>query len=257
MPEGAPVELERSDIREPESVNRALREATGAVNAVSLYAEHGDLTFRAVHVDGAEQLAKSAREIGLERLVHISGIGSDPESDSPYVAARGQGEEKVRHAFPEATVLRPSVLFGPGDAFLRNLDKLTRAPVVPLFGTGNTRLQPVFVEDVATGLERALKLPEAPGRIFELGGGAIYTYREVLQAVLAHRNRWRPLLPIPFPIWRTLAALSSRILASPPLTPDQVILMEQDNTVGGQEATFADLGIEPASLEDKMAESLP
>ncbi|MFA9462166.1 complex I NDUFA9 subunit family protein [Thiohalorhabdus sp. Cl-TMA] len=252
----APVELMETDIRSPDDVRTAVRGVAGAINAVSLYQEHDDLTFQDIHVDGAERIAACAREEGLERLVHVSGIGSDPESESRYVAARGLGEQRVREAFPDSIILRPSVLFGPGDSFLQALDGITRAPVVPMFGRGATRLQPAFVEDVVSGIGQSLVRTGVTGKVFELGGGKVYTYREILQVILAHRQRRRLLLPVPFPIWRALAGVAER-LPGQPLTVDQVMLMEHDNTVGSDLATFADLGIHPASIEDRIAVSLP
>lgn len=259
VPEGAdPARIEpiRADIRREAEVAAALNSADAAVNVVSLYVERGDATFQAIHVDGAARVARRAREAGVARLAHISGIGSDPDADSPYVAARGQGEQAVREAFPDANLLRPSVMFGPDDAFLRNLAAITRLPVVPLFGRGRTRLQPAHVEDVATAFARLLERPETAGGTHELGGGVVYTYREILEQVLAHYGRRRPLLPVPFTVWRTLAALAG-LLPDPPLTTDQIALMAMDNIVGPEAATFADLGIDPASLTDRLGECLP
>ena len=259
VPEGsdpARTEPVAADIRREADVDRALDGAHAAVNVVSLYVERDDATFQAIHVAGAARLARRAREAGVARLAHISGIGSDPDADSPYVAARGQGEQAVRTAFPDANLLRPSVMFGAGDAFLRNLAGITRLPVVPLFGRGRTRLQPVHVEDMATAFARLLDSPETAGRTYELGGGAVYTYREILELVLAHQGRRRPLLPVPFPAWRALAALTG-LLPDPPLTTDQIALMAMDNVVAPGAATFADLGLDPAALADRLSECLP
>ncbi len=250
------IELHSVDIRGDMPVAYAVRGATAVVNAVSLYAEQDDATFKAIHEDGAERIARRVSELGAERLVHISGIGSDPGSASPYVAARGRGEKLVQKAFPDATILRPSVMFGPNDAFLQGLNWVTRFPVIPLFGDGSTRLQPVHVEDVATAVIRVLERSDTTGRVFELGGGAVYTYREALQVVMRYRGRNRPLLPIPFFLWNALADLTSR-RPQPFLTRDQVMLMEKDNVVGEEADTFADLGIQPASLEERIAECLP
>ena len=238
---GAGVEQVRCDIRDPASVAKALAGAEGGVNAVSLYVEgQGQDSFQAVHVDAARCVARTARERGVSRLVHVSGIGSDPRSPSPYVAARGRGEAAVREAMPEAALLRPSVLFGPGDAFLGTLDGVTRLPVVPLFGDGSTRLQPVHVDDVAAAAAAALTRPEAAGRVFELGGAGVYRYRDLLEMVMAARRRRRLLLPVPFALWRALARACA-ILPSPPLTLDQVIIMQRDNTVSSGTAGFAEL----------------
>lgn len=250
------VERCPADIRDRDDVARAVDGATGVVNAVSLYAERAGATFDAIHVEGAANLARGVREAGVERLVHVSGIGVDEHSPSAYVRARARGEQRVREIFPEAVILRPSVLFGPHDAFLGALKSVTLAPVIPLFGKGDTRLQPVYVEDVALAVEQSLDNPEAPGRVFELGGAEVLTYREAVEAVLAHLGRRRLLLPMPFAAWRLLAAVTS-VLPGPPLTRDQVILMQADNMVSGDRPGIADLGIEPHGLRGALPDCLP
>lgn len=253
---GDRVEQLTADVRDPDAAARAVQDADGVVNAVSLYAERAGTTFQDIHVEGAANLARDARDAGVERLVHVSGIGVDEDSPSAYVRARARGERRVREFFPEAVVLRPSVLFGPGDAFLAALKSVTLAPVIPLFGRGDTRLQPVFVDDVARAVERSLDDPGAPGRIFELGGAQVLTYREAVAAVLAHLGRRRVLVPVPFPAWRVLAGAVS-VLPGPPLTRDQVILMQSDNRVSGDLPTFADLGLEPVGFRPALPDCLP
>jgi NADH dehydrogenase len=251
-----PVELCEADIRDDASVAVALEGADSVVNAVSLYVETRELGFDAIHVEGAGRLARLARLTGIERLVQISGIGASSASSSAYVRARGRGETAVLDAFPKAIILRPSVMFGPGGGFLATLSVLTRLPVIPLFSHGETRLQPVHVVDVARALIRLLGEPLGERRLFELGGPDIMTYREIVSLVMAHRHRERLLMPLPFPVWRTLAALLS-VLPDPPLTRDQVILMERDNVVGEGVGRFEDLAIRPRSLRDSLPECLP
>ncbi|MEF8833841.1 MAG: complex I NDUFA9 subunit family protein, partial [Halofilum sp. (in: g-proteobacteria)] len=158
--------------------------------------------------------------------------------------------------FPGATILRPSVLFGPDDGFLATLDHVTRLPVVPLFGRGDTRLQPVHAQDVAAAVANATHTPDATGRVFELGGNEVLRYREIVQAVLSHRRRWRPLLPVPWTAWRGIAH-AGKMLSNPPLTIDQIVLMQADNIVSAGMATFADLGIEARGLHASLTECLP
>ena len=144
------------------SVAEAIAGADGVVNAVSLYVEHGKETFQAVHVEAAERVARQARKAGTKQLVHVSGIGSDANSRSKYIRARGQGELAVRSVFPATTLIRPAVMFGPDDAFLTTLlGLLRRLPVYPMFGRGETRLQPAYVEDVAEAIARSMERPEA------------------------------------------------------------------------------------------------
>ena len=251
------VEICVADVRDDASVAAALAGAQHAVNAVGLYVEHGDETFRAVHEEGAMRIAREAARAGVERLVHVSGIGADAASPSRYVRSRALGEQRVREAFAAATILRPSVLFGPDDAFLSSLAEITRLlPAFPLFGTGAKRLQPVYVDDVAAAVLRALDDPAAPDRTYELGGAAVYSYREIVEVVLHHLGRRRLLLPLPFLAWEVQAVVLG-LLPNPPLTRDQIELMRHDNVVGADADTFGDLGIEPRALVDLLPACLP
>lgn len=249
------VERQRADVQDDDEIAAALENAGTVVNAVSLYLEGGGLDFENIHVEGATRLARLARDAGVERFIHVSGIGVSTESPSRYVQARARGELRVRETFPGATILRPSVLFGPDDGFLATLDAVTRLPLVPLFGRGNTRLQPVHVDDVAAAVAVAAHAADAADRVFELGGGDVLRYREIVAAVLSHRRRRRPLLPVPWAAWRGIAHAGT-VLPNPPLTIDQLVLMQADNVVGAGTATFADLGIEPRGLRASLAECL-
>ncbi|GHE22803.1 complex I NDUFA9 subunit family protein [Halomonas urumqiensis] len=249
------LEMAIADIRSDADVAMVLEDADAVLNAVSLYRETSTTGFEEIHVEGAGRLAMLAREAGIERLVHVSGIGASNDSPSAYVRARARGEEAVLDAMPRATLLRPSVLFGRDDAFLAALDTLTRLPVVPLFGRGETRLQPVHVIDVARAAARLLAGPEQPRRLFELGGPEVMSYREIVELVMAYRQRQRRLLTVPFWVWRTLASLLSP-LPDAPLTRDQVILMRDENQVGDGVGTFADLGLAPRSLRDALPDCL-
>lgn len=243
----------QADLRDPGSVRAALDGADAAVNAVSLYVESRDATYRAIHVEGAGQLARAAADAGLHRLVHISGVGADAGSTSAYIRARGEGEDAVRAEFPAATILRPSVMFGPDDAFLTTLIALVqRLPIVPLFGDGGTQLQPVHVEDVAAAVAIVLTASGPPAPIYELGGPEVLTYRALLERVVHHLDRRRPLLPVPFQVWNVLAA-ACRMLPSPPLTEGQVALMRQDNVADPGLPGFGALGIDPAPIEAELS----
>jgi NADH dehydrogenase len=238
-----------ADVRDPAAVARALDGASAAINAVGLYRERAGATFEAVHVAGAGTVAGAAAAAGLERLIHVSGIGADAASSSSYVRARAAGEAAVRAAFAGSTILRPSVLFGPGDSFIGALDALARiTPVLPLFGAGDTRLQPVFVGDVAAAAARALAMPGSTGQLYELGGPRIYTYRALLELLLARSGRRRLLLPVPFVLWRILATVA-KLLPRPPVSEAQVTLMSRDNLVAPEARGLADLAITPTALE--------
>lgn len=251
------VEVLRGDVREAEAVARAVAGASAVVNAVGLYVERGAATFEAVHIRGARQVARQAARLGVPRLVHVSGIGAAEDSPSHYVRARARGDAAVRGAFPEATVLRPSVLFGPGDAFFTGLAAIARAmPVIPLFGDGDTRLQPVYVGDVAQAVAAAVERPAAAGRTFDLGGPDIYSYRDLLALTLRQTGRRRLLLPVPFAIWDLLAAVAG-LLPRPPLTRAQVVLMKSDNVAGDATPGLSDLGIDATAVETLLPRILP
>src|SRR5215207_9982930 len=245
----------RADVHNGAEVTAALEGAYGAVNAVSLYVEHGRETFRAVHVDAAARVARVAREAGVEHLVHVSGIGSNPESSSRYIKARGEGEQAVQRAFANATLIRPSVMFGPDDAFLTTLVKMVRLlPVCPMFGRGETKLQPVYVEDVAEGITRLFKNAAGMSRACnEFAGPQIYTYEELLRTIARHLGARRNLVPVPFSLWNVLATISEYVPGAP-LTRDQIALMQNDNVASSQLPGLSELGVEPTPVNAVLDE---
>lgn len=238
----------RADVRDEDSAAAAIDGARAVVNAVGLYVEKGGETFQAVHVRGAERVARLASRAGVAHLVQISGIGADTASPSAYVRARAEGEGVVRAAFDDAVILRPSALFGPGDAFLTSLAAIARvAPVWPLFGRGGTRLQPVFVDDVAEAITKVVAGSAPSVGTYELGGPDIFTYRELIEMLLKHLGLRRLLVPIPFALWDLLAGVLS-VLPNPPVTRDQLALVARDNLVGSEALSFRHLGIAPRSV---------
>lgn len=249
--DGDRLETIAADIRNDGDVAQALDGAQGVVNAVSLYVQRRQVRFADIHVEGAARLARLAREADIGTLVQISGIGASQRSRSAYVRARADGEIAVMEYFPKAAILRPSVLFGPDDAFLNTLSGLTRLPAIPLFGDGTVRLQPVHVIDVARAVGRLFAAAPPARRLFELGGPDVMHYRDILALVMAHRQRERRLVPVPFSLWHLLAT-GAAILPNPPLTQDQVILMREDNIVSENVGTFEDLGILPRSLRESL-----
>ena len=250
-PDGG-IELVQADVWNEATVARAVEGSASVVNTVGHYVEKGGGTFDKVHGQGALHVARQAMQAGAERLVHISGVGAHPGSPSPYVRARGIGETLVKDAFDGVTILRPSVIFGPGDSFLNTLTRMTQQfPIMPLFGTGSTRLQPVFVGNVAEACIRVLADPSTRGRVYELGGPRIYTYRELVRLVRDRVAGRALMVPCPFLVWDVLAAAMATH-PNPPLTRDQVTLMKRDNVVDGQASTLDDLGIRPVSVEEAM-----
>lgn len=246
-----------ADVWDEATVAPALEGSEAVINTVGHYVARGKATFEAIHGQGAMQVARASANAGVRRLVHISGIGADPASGSPYVRARGIGERLVKEAFPEVTILRPSVMFGPEDAFFNRLAGLARVmPVLPLFGSGDVKLQPVYVGDVAEAVARALATEAAQGKTYELGGPRAYTYKALLQLLLKQLGRKRLLMPVPYFAWELLAALMAP-LPNRPISRDQVILMKRDNVVGSQALGFADLDIVPTAVEEVLPSYLP
>lgn len=238
-----------ADVRDETSVALAMEGCDAVINVVGLYVERGAETFEAVHELGALNVAHQCAAHDVGRLIHISGIGADLNSESSYVRARAKGELLAKDVFAKITILRPSVLFGPDDKFLNTFAKLIRAsPVMPLFGDGRTKLQAVYVGDVAQAACKILPDLGTRGQTYELGGPRAYTYRELIELVLSRLNKRRLLLPLPFFLWETMAALLS-VLPVPPLTRDQVALMKCDNVVSKNARSLRDLGIKPTALE--------
>jgi uncharacterized protein YbjT (DUF2867 family) len=219
------------------------------VNCVGILRESGAQTFELVHHTGPARLARFAREAGVDRFIHVSAIGADPRSSSAYARTKAAGEQAVRDAFPTVTILRPSVVFGPEDQFFNRFAAMaTVSPVLPLIGGGETRFQPVYVGDVADAVVACLEDSATAGRIYELGGPKIYSFREVLELVLSEIRRKRRFIDLPFAVAAFQAKLMS-ILPSPPLTPDQVELLKGDNIVSSGALTLASLGLTPTPAE--------
>jgi len=205
-----------------------------------------------VHVEAAARIARAARRAGIKRFVHLSGIGADAASPSPYIRNRGEGEAAVQAAFPGAVVIRAAVIFGPDDAFLTTILGLLRTlPAYPLFGDGRTRLQPVCVDDVAAAIAQVLRQTQKPHPIYELAGPRVYSYEEMLRTI-ARIAGLRPLLVrMPFAFWDAVAGVAE-ILPRPPLTRNQVELMQIDTTASDSRPGFGVLGISPRSLEEEL-----
>jgi uncharacterized protein YbjT (DUF2867 family) len=239
-----------ADVRDQASVAAAVAGVDAVVNAVSAYIEKPGVTFESVHERGARTVAEEAVSAGVARLVLVSGIGADPESGSRYIRARGRGELLVRQAFPSATIVRPSAMFGPGDALFGTLADIVRLlPVVPLIGGGRTRLQPVYVDDVAEAIVRMLADRGTAGQTYELAGPGVYTLRELISFALRLIDKRRLLVPMPFAVAEIQARLFE-FLPSPPLTTSQVDLLRVDNLASGALPGFRELNIRPKTIED-------
>jgi NADH dehydrogenase len=219
------------------------------INLVGILYERGRQRFSAVHGEGAGRIAAAAAAADVRRLVHVSAIGADPASPASYARTKAAGEAAVRKHFANATIVRPSIVFGPEDGFFNRFAAMACvSPVLPLIGGGHTRFQPVYVGDVAEAIVRALADQAAPGATYELGGPKVYTFKELLQLMLAQIGRRRCLVTVPWGIARLQAAFLEWIPV-PPLTRDQVRLLERDNVVGSGAKGLGDLGIQPTPVE--------
>ena len=244
------LEAVRADILDPASVALAVAGSQTVVNAVSLYVERGNRTFERVHVKAAADLAAASRNSSVEQFIHISGIGSDARSESSYIRARGQGEHVVASTMP-SIIIRPSVMIGTDDSFLTVLIRLIRLlPVYPLFGNGETRLQPVYVGDVAQAISVLIDRNQHIGSsIFEFGGPQVYTYEELVREIARQLGvQIRP-IPVPFEIWSVLARMAE-FLPAAPLTRNQIELMRHDNVAAPDLPGIKELDIEPHGISE-------
>ena len=227
----------------------AIEGADAVISLAGILYEKGRQTFDSVMHQGAGRLARLAKAAGARRFVHVSAIGADSVSPSAYGRAKAAGEAAVRAAFPEAVILRPSIVFGPEDDFFNRFADLARyLPALPLIGGGQTRFQPVYVGDVADAAMAALDRPEAAGRIYQLGGPEVYSFRELMELVLRETRRRRLLVSVPLSL-AMIQATFLEFLPVPPLTRDQVKLLQRDNIVLPGLPELRDLGINPTAVE--------
>jgi uncharacterized protein YbjT (DUF2867 family) len=243
----------QANLRYPASVEAAMRDSHAAINLCGILAESGAQTFDAVQGTGAETVAKAAAAAGA-RMVHVSAIGADANSPSSYARAKAAGEAAVLSAVPSATIMRPSVVFGPEDQFTNRFAALARmSPVLPLIGGGLTKLQPVYVGDVATAVADAVEGKTKPGATYELGGPEVLTMREIMETILATIERQRMLVSLPFGLAKFKALFLQFAPGPLNLTPDQVTLLQSDNVVSDTAKaaglTLEGMGIAADSLE--------
>lgn len=246
------IVLTKGNIRNEQSVREAVKGSHIVINTVGVLHETGKQRFPALHAQGPELLAKAAKEAGAERFIHFSALGIDKHTKSRYARSKSTGEKAVLAAFPTATILRPSIVFGAEDRFFNKFAAMGRlSPVLPLIGGGKTLFQPIYVGDIARATRMILDRPYTHTQIFELGGPRIYSFKQLMQLILAVIHKRRLLLPLPFAL-ATLMGSVLEFMPSSPLTRDQVRLLKQDNIVNpakGGILTLDDLGLEANSLE--------
>lgn len=266
-PNGDPgqIILKACNIRNAEMVEDAIRGADTVVNLVGILSPWGKQTFEAVQHEGAANVARACAKAGVKNLVHVSALGADLESDAAYARTKAEGEKAVLEAFPSATILRPSVIFGPEDGFFNKFAAMARiAPALPvmgtpffpqvtfkdgdldinLYGTGGAKLQPVYVGDVARACVNAVDNDDAKGQTYELGGPEVMTFLGIMKRVLKYTQRERFLAPVSFGVGKIIGGILG-FLPNPILTREQVSMLETDNVVSEGAKGLKDLGVEP------------
>jgi uncharacterized protein YbjT (DUF2867 family) len=244
------IDLVQANIRNRPSIERAVDGADAVVVSVGVLSSGGAQTFEAVHARGPGLIARAAAAAGVKQLVHVSAIGADAESPSHYARSKAQGEALVRREFPGAAIVRPSIVFGPEDGFFNRFANLARySPVLPLIGGGQKRMQPVFVADVADALMAILNRADSAGKTYELGGPRAYTFEELMALVLEVTGRKCWLVPVPVQVAMILGAIAELSPLAPPLTRDQVRLLQIDNVASPDRPGLADLAVAPTPVE--------
>lgn len=245
----------QANLRNEASVQRAVAGADIVINLVGIGAQAGKQTFEAVHVDGAAAVARAAKAAGAEALVHMSALGVDKAASvSAYAASKLRGEAAVMAAYPQAVIIRPSLMFGQGDGFFNLMGTLSRIlPVMPLI-SGQTQFQPVFVGDVAEAIAKAAEGAVKPGRIYELGGPDVESHKALMQRILREAGRKPMLVSVPSGLMKVMASLLGVLPFRPLITPDQVELLGVDNVVSDaakkEKRTLAGFGITPTSMDE-------
>jgi NADH dehydrogenase len=247
------IELVQANVRDAASVARALDGATAVVNLVGALYEAGPQKFDRLHREAARDIAVAAAGLGIARFVQVSALGASAASTSAYYRSKAEGEAAVRAAVPTATVLRPSVAFGPEDSFFNKFGAMAAmSPVLPLIGGGKTRFQPVYAGDIGAAIAAALDRDDAQGKVFELGGPGVYSFKALMQILLKETLLSRPLVPIPFAVAGVLGAVGGLVAAigfTPPITGDQVEMLKTDNVVADGARGLKALGVTATALE--------
>ena len=246
------IEIVAADVRDTDRAASLMHDAFAVINLVGILQESGGNRFNDIHTKAPGQLARQASALGVQRFVQMSALGASVDSPARYAQSKARGEEFVRSLFTDAVVMRPSILFGPEDDFFNRFASMTRlSPALPLIGGGRTRFQPIFVGDVARAVAVALERNDTDGKIFELGGNEVFSFRQLLEKMLETIERKRILLPVPFIIADILARCTEWI-PNAPLTVDQLRMLHTDNIVSNEAITqhrdCKALGIDPYPL---------
>lgn len=246
------VAIMQANIRDEDSVHKAVKGVDAVVNLVGILYESGKQKFSAVQAEGARTVAQAAAAEGVQKFVQLSAIGASSESEAAYAKSKAAGEAAVLEAIPQAVILRPSIVIGPEDDFFNRFAKMaTLAPALPLIGGGETLYQPVAVQDVAQATCETLEDPDFGGKIYELGGPDIFSFKNLMEIMLCHTGQKRILASLPF-FAANLISRFTQFLPNPPLTPDQVIMLRSDNIADENLPGLGDLGIAPTPIESVL-----
>ena len=240
----------RCNVLDDAALTAAVAGSDAVVNLVGILYEFGRQRFEPVQAEAPARIGRAASANGVQRFIQVSALGADPSSPSLYARSKAAGEAGARAAFPGVTIVRPSIVIGPEDGFFNRFARIAQfAPAVPLLGGGHTRFQPTYVGDVADALMAALRNNATAGRTYELGGPRTYSFRELMELMLRIIDRKTRLVSVPFGLAEMLA-LVAQLAPVPPLTRDQVLLLEAgDNVVSPGALTYADLGLQPQAIE--------
>ena len=243
------ISIQAGNALDDDALASVLQGCDAVVNTIGILAEQGNQKFASLQAELPHRIGKLAKANGIKSVVQLSAIGADISSPSVYARSKAMGEASLKKSFPDAVILRPSLVFGVGDSFINRFASMAvLAPGLPVIGGGKNMVQPVFVGDVAQAVVTVLQQQNAKGKTFELGGPAVMSFRQVMAYILKGIKRKRMLLPVPFAAMQ-LAATAMSILPNPPVTRDQLKLLKFDNVVGATANTLDDLGITPTAIE--------
>ncbi|MDG1287190.1 MAG: complex I NDUFA9 subunit family protein [Rickettsiales bacterium] len=244
---GSRLLLRNADITQPKTLHDTFEGSWAIINLVGILYEKGRQRFSSLHTQCPERLAKMAKDAGCSRFIHLSALGAHKAKGSRYASSKATGETGILSAFPDATILSPSVIFGPNDNFINQFSQMANfSPILPLIGGGKTKFQPVYVGDVTEAVLRCIERPATKGKTFELGGPKIYSFNKILEKILKVSNRKRMLVSIPFGLAKFIGFFAE-FAPIPPITRDQVQLLKHDSTTRNN--GFKELGITPKPME--------
>jgi len=247
----------QANIRNVPSIERACAGADIVINLVGLLYEGGAQKFEAVHATGARDVAAAAKAAGARQMIHMSALGVNENSESAYARTKAKGEELVKGVFEGATILRPSVIFGKDDDFTNKFGQMsTFAPALPLGNGGKNLMQPVWIEDLVDAIAMIIETPSLQGKVYELGGPQAFSMAEIIGIINGVTGRLMPIVPVPYSLMSVMGFFMGLLPGKPALTSDQVKLTKADNVVSGEEAGFAELGIEPVPFQAASLEHL-